>query len=143
LDPGTRSAPEHLMVWSGEWVRRLEPGATSSEAELTPERASGPRARRSLHPRERQALERGGVSPEGASGPRARRSLRDVASGPRARRKLARGVPRPVGWWAVVASLGRGPFHFWAATTRNMLLGFVACSFCVLLFFEKGVFPGN
>jgi hypothetical protein len=88
-------------------------------------------------------LERGGVSPEGASGPRARRSLRGVAPGPRARRKLAREVPKPVGCWAAVAFLGRGPFHFWAATTRDVPLGFVACSFCVLLFFEKGGFPGN
>jgi hypothetical protein len=65
------------MLWSGEWVWRLEPGAPSSEAEF--------------HPMGRQALERGGVSPEGASGPRARRSLRGVAPGPRARRKLAQG----------------------------------------------------
>jgi hypothetical protein len=86
------------MIWSGEWVQRHEPGAASSAAEN--------------HPRGRQALERGGGSPEGASGPRARRSLRGVAHGPRARRKLDRGVPRSFGWWAVVAFLGCGPFHF-------------------------------
>jgi hypothetical protein len=35
------------MLWSGEWVRRLEPGMASSEAEF--------------RPRGRQALEQGGV----------------------------------------------------------------------------------
>jgi hypothetical protein len=49
------------MLWSGEWVRRLKPGAASSEAESWS--------------RGRQALERGGVSPEGASSSRARRSF--------------------------------------------------------------------
>jgi hypothetical protein len=42
-----------------------------------------------------QPPERGGESPEGALGPRARW-------------RIARGVSRPVGWWAVMVSLGRG-----------------------------------
>jgi hypothetical protein len=46
FDPGARVMPKHLMLWSGEWVRRS---------------------------RARGDLERGGDSPEGASGPRARR----------------------------------------------------------------------
>jgi hypothetical protein len=36
FDPGTRDMPEHLMLWSGEWMRRHEPGAASSEAENRP-----------------------------------------------------------------------------------------------------------
>jgi hypothetical protein len=73
-------------------------------------------------------LERGGVSPEGASGPRARR-------------RITRGVPRPIGWWAVVVYLGRGPFHFGLRPHIACFLGFTVYSFVFYYFFKKGVFP--
>jgi hypothetical protein len=98
FDPGARGVLQHLMLWSGEWARHHELGSASSEAEN--------------RPRGCQALERGGESPEGALGPRARRTVARGASAPRARQRIARGVLRPVGWWAVVVSLGRGPFRF-------------------------------
>jgi hypothetical protein len=34
FDPGARSTPEHLMLWSGKWARHHEAGAASSEAEI-------------------------------------------------------------------------------------------------------------
>jgi hypothetical protein len=55
FDPGAHVVPEHLMLWSAEWVR-------------------GPRAR--------GGHKRGGDSPEGASSPRARRRFRGAAPGP-------------------------------------------------------------
>jgi hypothetical protein len=77
LDPGVRSVPEHLMLWSGEWVWRHGPVVVDPH---------WPRARRSFarggiqpsseaesHTTVRVALERGGVSYKGARGPRARR----------------------------------------------------------------------
>jgi hypothetical protein len=63
-----------------------------------------------------------------------------VALGPRARRELARGRPRPIVWWAVVASLGRGPFHF-GPRPYGVCFRFVGIFVCVLLSFRKGGFP--
>jgi hypothetical protein len=96
-----------------------------------------PRAR-GESPEGRQALERGGESPEGASGPRARRSLHDVASGPRARRRITRGVLRPIGWWAVVASSGHGPFHFGLRPHGACFWGSRCVCLCFIIFSKRG-----
>jgi hypothetical protein len=101
-----------------------------------------------------QALERGGDSPEGALGPRARRrftrgalgprarqSLSGVAPSPRARRKLTRGVPRPIDWWAVVASLCRGPFHFRLRLHRACFWGSRRVHLCFIIFSKRGFSP--
>jgi hypothetical protein len=128
------------MLWSGEWVRHRGPRAASREAETrprgrqsferdgdSPEGASGPR-------------ERDGESPERALGPRARRSSLGVAPGPRARWELARGRPRPIVWWAVVASLGRRPFHF-GPRPHGACFRFAGIFVYVLLSFRKEGFP--
>jgi hypothetical protein len=119
----------------------------------SPEGASVPRARRRIarggvrpssetetRPRGRQALERDGESPERALGPRARRSSLGVAPGPRARWELSRGRPRPIVWWAVVASLGRRPFHF-GPRPHGACFRFAGIFVCVLLSFRKEGFP--
>jgi hypothetical protein len=85
FDSGACGVPEHLMRRSVEPARRHESGAASSEAEN--------------RPRVRQPQERDGESLEGALGPGARR-------------RIARGVSRSVGWWAVMVSLGRRPSRF-------------------------------
>jgi hypothetical protein len=74
-------------------------------------------------------LERGGESPEGALGPRARR-------------RIARGVSRPVGWWVVMVSLGRGPSCFGLRPRGACFVGFMECSFAFIIFRKRGVFPG-
>jgi hypothetical protein len=140
FDPGAHGVLEHLMLWSGEWARRHEPGAASSEAESCP--------------RGRQALERGGESPEGASGPRARWRIAQGGVRPsseaeftrRGTRSLSKAETRPRGTTAGrlvghCGFFGLWAFPLWTATTQNVVLGFVACSFCVLLFFEKGFSP--
>jgi hypothetical protein len=90
-----------------------EPGAASSKAK------NGPMGR--------QPLKSGGEPPEEASAPRARRGV-------------ARGVPRPVSWWAIAISLGRGPFHFGPRPHGACFLGSVARSFVFYYFSKKG-FP--
>jgi hypothetical protein len=102
------------MLWLGEQVWRRELGAASSEAET--------------HSRGRQTLERGADSPEGAPGPRARR-------------RPARGVPRPTSWWAVAASLGRGPFHFGLRPQRSVFFWGSWRVRLRFIIFRKGGFP--
>jgi hypothetical protein len=113
-------------------------------------------------PRARRRVARGGVRPSSEVENRLRGVL-----GPRARRRIARGGVRPSSeaeftscgtlssseaethprGTAASRLVGRygffGPWAFplWVATTQNVFLGFVACSFCVLLFFERGVSP--
>jgi hypothetical protein len=94
------------MLWSGELAWRCGPREASSEAE---NRLRG-----------RDALEGGGDSPEGELGPQARRRSHGAAPGPRARPRLARGVPRPIVWWAVVFSWVMGPSLFWVAATQSV-----------------------
>jgi hypothetical protein len=75
-----------------------------------------------LDPRVRQRLARGGVRPSSEAENRPRGTAVDRLVG-------RRGFFGP---WA---------FPLWAATTRSMFLGFVACSF-VFYYFSKRGFPG-
>jgi hypothetical protein len=118
--------------------------------------------------RARGGLERGGESPEGASGPRARwriawggvRPSSEVENHPRGRQALERGGVCTA--WRPVLELGGnspegyrgrlvgGPLWFlWAVGLSTLgcdhterVFGVRGVFVCVLLFFEKGVFPG-
>jgi hypothetical protein len=118
-----------------------EPGAASSEAEN--------------RPRGRQALERGGESPEGGVRPSS-----EVENHPRGRQALERGGVCTA--WRPVLELGGnspegyrgrlvgGPLWLvWAVGLSTLgcdhterVFGVRGVFVCVLLFFEKGVFPG-
>jgi hypothetical protein len=100
-------------------------------------------------------LERGGDSPEGTSGPRARQRFSrggarpscESETRPRGRQALERGEESPEGYRD--RSFGGPLWLLWAVGLSTLgcnhterVLGVRGMFVCVLLFFEKGVFPG-